>query len=435
MSSFNLYACAKSQASSRIIIIGGGAAGFFCAVTLSRQSSSTITILESTNHVLRKVRISGGGRCNVTSGLFHDDVRSFSNQYPRGLQVMPAVLSRFGAPQVMQFFENEGVRLKTEKSGKVFPESNDSKSIVSALLNATRRAGVQVRMKSRVIDIDKCQECFEVKLSNGDVLLAEYVVIATGSARTPHAWAERMGHKIVKPLPSLFTFQIKEERLRELAGVSVEDVSIQLLVDGKTKKRNPGLDQRGAVLMTHWGLSGPAVLSLSAYGARVLHKNGYKMECVVNWIPSLSIDEKVTALRLARSTHGNKNIGNSGPFRNRIPNRLWRYLVGKMSISVTDLKWSSLRNEQIEDLSKILHACKLQIVGKGVFKEEFVTAGGVSLKSIDTRTFESKLVPKLYFAGETLDIDGRTGGYNFQNAWSSSYLAAISISKNIEQTS
>lgn len=426
-----------------MVIIGGGAAGFFCAITLSRRAGSCahVTILEGSSSVLEKVRISGGGRCNVTSALEHDDARAFSAHYARGVRAMPAVLSRFGPADVVHFFEQEGVPLKAEPSGKVFPVSDSSESVVDALVNAARKAGVQVKMRKRVMDVERRGERFLLSVAGGEEMEAEYVVIATGSARAAHKWAERLGHAIVPQVPSLFTFRVDDARLHALAGVAVDDCEVSLRLPrgeaSAAKKRRrgghaeTGFTQRGSLLVTHWGLSGPAVLTLSAFGARELHRHKYRMPCTVDWIPTLTREEKVALLRSARITLSQKNIATVSPFRRKFPNRLWRYLIeGEPTLSTTQ-KWNSLRNEHVEKLADVLHCSVFEITGKGEFKEEFVTAGGVALNGVNTQTFESKQEPKLYFAGETLDVDGRTGGYNLEFAWSSGFIAGSSIAKKL----
>lgn len=428
---------------SPVVIIGGGAAGFLCAITLSRRAGSRahVTILEGSSSVLEKVRISGGGRCNVTSALEHDDHRAFSAHYARGSYAMPAVLSRFGPADVVRFFEQEGVPLKTEPSGKLFPMSDSSSSVVDALVNAAKRAGVGVGMRKRVVDVTRRGERFLLSIAGGEEMEAEYVVISTGSARPAHNWAKRFGHAIVPPVPSLFTFRVDDASLHALAGVAVDDCAVSLRLPrgdaSAAKKRRrggrggTGLTQRGPLLVTHWGLSGPAVLTLSAFGARELHGHKYRMACTVDWVPALTREEKVALLRSARVTLSQKNIATVSPFRRKFPNRLWRYLIEGVQTLSTAQKWKSLRNENVEKLADVLHCSVFEITGKGEFKEEFVTAGGVALNGINTKTFESKQTPGLYFAGETLDVDGRTGGYNLEFAWSSGFIAGSSIAERL----
>lgn len=426
-----LRACKTPVAKPRTIVVGGGAAGFFCAITLSRLSSTPVTILESSSQVLQKVRISGGGRCNITSALYHDDPLMFSAQYARGAREMPAILSRYGAREVVQFFEREGVTLKTEKSGKIFPVSDSSETVINALVEAAKSNGVKIRTKARVVNVKEGARGFHVVLKSEEFMKAEFVVIATGSARVAYDWAAKLGHTIVPPVPSLFTFRVEDVNLRRLAGVSVQDVAIKLVVNGKERKRIDGLEQRGALLITHWGLSGPAVLSLSAFGARILQEREYNMNCIINWLPKLSTPEIMMILTEARSALGVKNMMTASPLRKFLPARLWKYLVERTDGFRAEQKWAALRNEQIAKLVRSLQEYKLQITGKGEFKEEFVTAGGISLKSINTTTFESKRVSGLYFAGEALDVDGRTGGYNLEFAWSSGHIAGTSIAEKI----
>lgn len=431
---------AKSRAAiSRVVIVGGGAAGHLAALTCARRTRqrAQVLVLESSSDVLSKVRLSGGGRCNVTSALDMNDRHAFAANYPHGRHEMPSVVSRFGSQNVMSFFENEGVALKTEVGGKVFPVSNDSSSITNALVHACRDAGVQVLTKSRVVRVTPLQNHdqqlkYQVHTSNGQCHDAHFVVVSTGSARSTWTWAATLGHRVIDPVPSLFTFGIDDIRLRGLAGISVADVSIHLQVNKRTKRYVPGLSQRGPMLVTHWGLSGPAVLSLSAFGARVLHDNHYQMQCVVDWVPHYSFQEKLEILRNARRMYTQKYVSSACPFRKRIPKRLWQSLVHHTSrvqgfeVS-TDITWSSASNKFIDGLANQLHLCSFKMSRKGQFKDEFVTSGGVSLCDINTATFESKRAASLYFAGETLDVDGRTGGFNLQFAWSSGYIAGNAI--------
>lgn len=432
---------------SRVVVVGGGAAGFFAAISLARVAgqASSVTILEGSPTVLSKVRISGGGRCNVTSGLHHDDARAFAANYPRGSRAMPAVLSRFGAADVVRFFEDEGVALKVEPTGKIFPVSDSSETVIAALVSAAKRVGVSIHTRARVADVQywDMNGKFDVYISGGRSVAADFVIVATGSALIPQRWAARMGHTIVPPVPSLFTFQVKDARLRELAGVAVEDCSVCLKVSKnerevkKTRKKgrhNTGLTQRGPLLITHWGLSGPVVLTLSAFGARVLHEEKYNAIVAVDWIPSLSLEEKASQLQAARLSLAQKNIATVCPFRQKFPKRLWRYLLGSVPGLAVSQRWGSLKSEDLKRLATIVHCSQFAVVGKGEFKEEFVTAGGVALGCVNMKTFESKHCSGLYFAGEALDVDGRTGGYNLEFAWSSGYIAGTSIGRRILQS-
>lgn len=433
----------QDENSAQVVVIGGGAAGHMAAITCARRvrSHCEIVLLESTSSVLSKVRQSGGGRCNVTSALDINDGYAFSANYPRGRHEMLSVVSRFNSKSAMSFFEDEGVALKTEPSGKVFPVSDDSSSVVDALVRACRDVGVRVLTNVRVQRVETHLEPdadrrYIIHTSKGERHAADFVVVATGSARSTWAWAASLGHRIINPVPSLFTFGIDDNRLQGLAGLSVVDVAVNLQVDKRVKRRVPGLSQRGAVIVTHWGLSGPAVLSLSAFGARVMYEQRYRIECIVDWIPMLSLNEKTNFLRDARVSHAQKHVATFCPLRNHLPKRLWQSLV--VHVCQEDgfqkdgnILWSSVTNKFIDSLAQQLHHCSFQVLRKGQFKDEFVTSGGVALPDVDTSTFESKRAPRMYFAGETLDVDGRTGGYNLQFAWSSGYIAGSSIADAI----
>lgn len=438
-SPISLSAPSKPQ----VVIVGGGAAGFFAGITLARITgeSTTVTILEGSPAVLSKVRISGGGRCNVTSGLDHHDSLAFAANYPRGSRAMPAILSRFGPADVVRFFEEEGVALKVEATGKIFPVSDSSDTVIDALVAAAARAGIAVHTRVRVVDIRQ-DGAFQVLTASGHTRRADFVLVATGSAPAAQRWAARLGHAVIAPVPSLFTFRVDDARLRELAGVSVPDCRVSLQVpkvnkDGSKKrgrsKGNDGLVQRGPLLITHWGLSGPAILTLSAFGARILNEEKYKLTCAVDWLPELTLEEKVSWLRTAKLSLGMKNIATVSPFKGKFPNRMWRYLLESIPGLLVSQKWSSLRNEHMNKLADKLHCSKFLVKGKGQFKDEFVTAGGVALNNIHSKTFESKHCPGLYFAGEALDVDGRTGGYNLEFAWSSGYIVGASIGDKVLQ--
>ena len=433
----------STEIKSDVLVIGGGAAGHLAAITCARNAPSNVAInlLEGSPRLLSKVRISGGGRCNVTSAAHGNDIREFAEQYPRGNREMLAVLSSFGPQQACQFFEDEGVALKTEPGGKVFPVSDSSETVIAALTNACRKGGVHTYTNTRVKELHRMEGNFvsyEANVGNNRRFTADYVVIATGSAALAHQWAEVLGHKIIPTVPSLFTFGINDPRLNGLAGVAVSDclISLQLPKDGKTKsgnmKKYNGFTQRGPLLVTHWGLSGPAVLSLSAFGARILHQYSYAMKCKVNWVPSMSLSEKEEVLRICRQSMKNKGLLTMSPFRANIPKRMWVALISNVDGVDQNMKWSSLSNGLISKLAGAIHGSTFDIHSKGVFKDEFVTAGGIDLKDINTKTFESRHSPGLYFAGETLDVDGRTGGYNLEFAWSSGYLAGRAVATALQ---
>ncbi|PXF40781.1 hypothetical protein BWQ96_09491 [Gracilariopsis chorda] len=371
----------------QVVIVGGGAAGHLAAITCARNCSASVLILESGPSVLQKV-------CD--------------------------------------FFENEQVPLKVEPSGKVFPTSDDSATVIRALVDAARRAGVVTEIRARVRALSRWEDSYYVDLVDGRRFMADYAVLATGSARTAHVWAQNLGHKVVETVPSLFTFGVRDERLNGLAGVSVRDCEVRIVPNPKPKRPVPGLVQRGSLLITHWGLSGPAILSLSAFGARVMYDCVYRIACIVDWVPDLALDEKLKVLKESRRILGQKRVLNIHPFRGNLPQRLWKALAGAVPGIDSSLKWANLNNAMIQALAEQLHKCRFHVSSKGQFKEEFVTAGGVDLSEINMKTFESKRSPGLYFAGETLDVDGKTGGYNLTFAWASGYIAGLSIASRVE---
>lgn len=329
--------------------------------------------------------------------------------------------------------------LKVEHDGKVFPVSNDSDTVVRALQTAAKRAHVQLSLKCRVVNVVRSADMYRVDIANGHSMYAHFVLVATGGALRPHSWAEQLGHVIIPTVPSLFTFGISDDRLVGLAGVSVPDCTVQLVRHdvqdkghGRRRKRHDSqLCQRGPVLITHWGLSGPAILALSAFGARVLHETKYHMTCCVDWMPHLSLQEKRQVLYEARLRHAMKNVSTVSPCGNAFPRRLWHALaVSIVGITGTE-KWKTVSNNIIDKFAHVLHSCKFEVSSKGAFKEEFVTAGGVALSGVNMKTFESKHSPGLFFAGETLDVDGKTGGFNLGFAWSSGYVAGNAIAENI----
>lgn len=449
------------------IIVGGGPAGFFTAIHLARTSRElggprpAITILEATNRVLQKVRISGGGRCNVTNALDKDDPRRFALNYPpgRGRREMVGPLHAWSALDTMAWFEAEKVPLKIEPSGKVFPVSDDSANVIDALVQAARREGISIETRKRVTNVgiaghedesSKRLDHSHFKVTvNGEEndRFCSAVCVSTGSAWMAQQWASDFSHSLVPLVPSLFTFKIENDpRLVGLAGVSVPDVKTKLLRLGVTsrsgivEKHETGqrtrdslanLEHRGPILITHWGLSGPAILQLSSLGARVLHAANYVADCVVDFIPAYSYNEKVDILRSARTRFAQKTICKISPFQaENLPNRLWRSFV-LFTGCPADAKWANVSNAQLSSFADVLHSSSFHVTGKGEFKEEFVTAGGIATTSISTKTFESKHVPGLYFAGEVINVDGITGGFNFQNAWSSGFLAGTSMANRL----
>ena len=405
-----------------LIVIGGGAAGFFGAITCARTApESKVIIVEAGKHFLQKVRISGGGRCNVTHHCF-DPARLVQN-YPRGNKALRGAFSRFQPQDVVDWFHGEGVRLKTEADGRMFPVSNQSETIVQTLTQAAESAGVTLRPGSPVQTIEKIEsQRFQVRLKSGEILTGDRLLIATGSNPKGYQWAAQLGHKLIPSVPSLFTFNLNDAALTQLAGVSIAPVQVSL-----TPKFKEDLCQSGAVLITHWGLSGPAILKLSAWGARQLYDCGYQHPVWCNWLPEYKRQDIEQALQSCKQSHARKLIAQHCPFA--LPKRFWQWLTQEVAIQSTQ-RWADFSNAQQQKLVQHLSRCQLEITGKGQFKEEFVTCGGVALSSVNFKTLESRCCPGVYFAGEILDIDGVTGGFNFQNAWTTSWLAGQAIAQS-----
>ncbi|CAN1212669.1 Flavoprotein [Tumidithrix helvetica PCC 7403] len=422
--------------SLHVVVIGGGAAGFFGAIqaaSAAKQSFSPIqvTLLEAAHQPLAKVRISGGGRCNVTHACF--EPATLIQNYPRGGKALLGAFNRFQPRDLVAWFAAQGVELKTEADGRMFPITDDSSTIVECLTWSAKKAGVILDIGKPVMEVnsfltEEGKQQFEVILKSGRQIECDRILLATGSNPNGHQIARALGHTIEPPVPSLFTFNINDPQLQELAGVSVESAKLQLVskdTESKAgKKAKNQLEQTGALLVTHWGLSGPAVLKLSAWAARTLHECGYQTNLRVNWLPQFHSDLVRQTLLDAKQEFPKRSLGSHCPFA--LPRRLWQYLLARTEIEL-EKRWSELPNKSIERLAIALTASTYTIAGKGVFKEEFVTCGGVNLKEVDFKTMESRLCPGLYFAGEVLDIDGVTGGFNFQSAWTTSWLAGQAI--------
>lgn len=399
-----------------IAVIGGGAAGFFGAITCAESNLEVrVRLFERSGDVLSKVRVSGGGRCNVTHACF--DPKILVENYPRGAQALRGPLSRFQPRDTVDWFAQRGVELKTEADGRMFPVTDQSSTIVDCLITAADRAKVKVETQSHLVDLKHSGSGFMLVFENGQTRSADRVLLATGSSREGYRWAEALGHTIVPPVPSLFTFQIADRRFGGLAGLSVSRARVELVA--------ARLVQIGPVLITHWGLSGPAILKLSAWGARALHDAAYRMPLKINWLADLSAEELKAAFVKAKAGQPKKVVSGKSIFPT-LPQRLWERFVESAGIPA-DRLWADFKKEEALKLGAVLQSSVYQIHGKGVFKEEFVTCGGVNLDEIHFKTMESKKCPGLYFAGEILDIDGVTGGFNFQNAWTTAYLAGKSL--------
>jgi predicted Rossmann fold flavoprotein len=414
--------------SLQIVVVGGGAAGFFGAIAAAEaHPQAQVTLLEAGRQPLSKVRISGGGRCNVTHACFEPAL--LVQNYPRGNKALRGAFSRFQSQDTVNWFTSRGVRLKTEADGRMFPTTDNSETIVECLNHFADKAGVEIRTGVPVVAVKQTTipfkqqliscPAFELTLKSGERLQSDRLLLATGSSLQGYQIAKSLGHQIEPPVPSLFTFNVLDPELRELAGISVESVKARLLLSD-TKP----LEQTGPLLITHWGLSGPAVLKLSAWGARVLHDCRYRATFQINWLPQFDPDQLRQQLLAAKTEQPRRSIANYCPLP--FPRRLWQYLALRSGIEA-EAQWANLSKKQANQLVEALTQSQYAIEGKGAFKEEFVTCGGVRLKEVDFKTMESHCCPGLYFAGEILDIDGITGGFNFQSAWTTAWLAGRAI--------
>lgn len=396
---------------SNIVVLGGGAAGYFAAIRAAEEApDAKVLLLEAAATPLQKVRISGGGRCNVTHHQF--DPAILVTKYPRGAKELRGVLSRFGPRDTMQWFEARGVALKTEPDGRVFPITDDSETICACLTVAAEKAGVEVRTHTTITRLTRE---LELTLKGGDSMQASAVLLASGS--NPHGLrlAQSVGHTVVPPVPSLFTFEVQDPRIEGLSGISLPHVRAKALVGDAT------IEQEGPLLITHWGFSAHAVLRLSAWGAREFHASGYQAKVVFDLVPGVKEEALRFRAEAMRRERPAATLG-ANPLVEEVPRRLWERLVEEAGGSPT-MRWGDVPNRGMQQIVDELKRATFQVTGKGPFREEFVTAGGVDRKEVDWRTMQSKLVPGLFFAGEVLDVDALTGGYNLQNAWSTGWLA------------
>lgn len=402
----------------RLVVIGGGAAGFFCAVNAARMNALLeVILLEKTNKILSKVKVSGGGRCNVTHACF--EIADMIRSYPRGANFLKKAFHQFFTTDTIKWFSERGVVLKTEDDGRMFPVTDSSQTIIDCLLREADKHGVQVKMKSEVEGLRRENTGkFILPFEGGHSIPADFVCIASGgyAKSDMFSWLKQTGHAIEEPVPSLFTFNMPGNKIRELPGVSVPDAQVR--VTGSK------LSSRGPLLITHWGMSGPAVLRLSAWGAREFAACNYQFSILVNWLGDKKDQELQEEFRSLRLELASQKIYNRNPFG--LPQRLWQYLLEESGIHA-ELRWADLPAKEQNRLIKNTCSQEFHVSGKTTFKEEFVTAGGIKLSEIDPQTMQSKLVPGLYFAGEIMDVDGITGGFNFQHAWTSGYIAAKAI--------
>lgn len=402
---------------TNVLIVGGGAAGFFAAINIAELNPNlTVTIVEKSKNVLQKVKVSGGGRCNVTHAEFNP--KELAKNYPRGEKELIGPFHQFCSGDTMAWFQDRGVPLKIEEDGRVFPKSNNSQSIIDCFIDLVNKHKITLLTKEGVTALQQNPEGIWEVTTTTKTIYANSVVIATGSSDKIWNMLAKLGHTIVNPVPSLFTFNIKDNRIKNLAGIAV---------NATAQIKQSKLFAQGAVLITHWGLSGPAILKLSAWGARELNAKKYNFTLVVNWLNDTGTYEAEEILISLKQKTPGKTIYANNVFS--IPKRLWQSLVNAAAIPET-LTWAEISKKQIRILANQLTQCEFNVTGKSTFKEEFVTAGGVSLKEVDFKTFKSKLFDSLYFAGEVLDIDAITGGFNFQNAWTGAYLAAKAIAVN-----
>ncbi len=399
------------------MIIGGGAAGFFAAITCAEANPAVkVLLLEKTGKLLSKVRVSGGGRCNVTHACFQPS--AFSQNYPRGQKVLKKLLPLFGAQDTVAWFEKRGVVLKAEPDGRMFPQSNSSETIIDCLLDSARKAGVIIRTNVGVQEIQPINQDGEVhfllKLSTGEELKASKVLVATGGSpkAESYGWLQALGHSIEPPLPSLFTLNVPGSPFKDLQGVAVPKAKVKLT--------GQKLETEGPLLITHWGLSGPAVLRFSAWGAKLMHGLHYTGTALVNWVPDYSEDQVRQQILQHRQASPHKTVLTNPLFQ--LPTRLWQRLCVLAEVADT-AKWTELPGKAQNKLIELLLRTPFAVKGKTTFKEEFVTCGGIKLDELHLERMESKVVPGLFFAGEVVDIDGITGGFNFQAAWTGGFLA------------
>lgn len=401
-----------------VIIAGGGAAGFFTAINAAENFPELkIAILERGKEVLNKVKISGGGRCNVTHAEFIP--KELTQNYPRGEKELLGPFHTFMTGDTMEWFESRGVELKIEDDGRIFPVSDDSQTIINCFVKEVKRLGVDVLLKQSVKTIYKAENQFIVETAT-DKFIAEKIVVSTGNNTKIWKLLEKLGHTIISPVPSLFTFNINDSRIAGLAGISTP-ATVKLLHPETQKVL---LEDSGPLLITHWGMSGPAILKLSAWGARILEPLNYQFKIEVNWLGSVTEEAVSDNLKNIKQLHGKQTLHKYSQFE--LPKRLWQNLLTASGIP-EKLTWAEITKNQLQNIANQLSKSVFEVSGKSTFKEEFVAAGGVDLKEIDFKTFESRIVPNMYLVGEVLNIDAITGGFNFQNAWTGGFIVAREV--------
>ena len=396
----------------RVAIIGGGAGGFFSAIAVkSNHHDAEVVIFEKSKKVLTKVKVSGGGRCNVTNACA--DIKVLSQAYPRGGNFLKKAFGIFNTKHLMQWFESHNVPLVIQADNHVFPKSQDSQSIIDCFLNETKKKGIVIKTSCGIRSIKKVITGLELSFSEHTQVF-DKVIIATGGSpkRTGLEWLEDLGHTIIDPIPSLFTFNMPKEAIISLMGIVVENALVSV--------RGTKLKSNGPLLITHWGMSGPAILKLSAFGARILSETSYNFSIQVNWVNEVNSEKVHSEIIRLVEEQGSKFMSNYRAYG--LQDRLWQFLIQKCEFS-KETRWSNIGKKGVNKLVNILTNDIYEVNGKTTFKEEFVTCGGVSLSDIDVKTMQSKVTPNLYFCGEVMDIDGITGGYNFQSAWTTGYIA------------
>lgn len=400
-----------------LIVVGGGAAGFFCAVNAARlHPGLQVALLEKTSKLLSKVKVSGGGRCNVTHACY--DIVEMSKRYPRGSNFVKKTFHQFFTTDTIEWFEERGVKLKTEKDGRMFPVTDSSQSIINCLLQEADKYNVRIQISTEVKQISRREIKWELETSAGERLSADYVCIACGgyTRAAQFEWLQALGHSIEIPVPSLFTFNMPGNPVTALMGVSVEETKVRI---ASTK-----LESTGPLLITHWGMSGPAILKLSAWGARELQRADYTFTAIVNWLPAFTEHELREKFQQLRYDLASQKIVNRNPFG--LPQRLWEFMLTQAQVK-PDTRWADLPVKEQNILIRDISAGPFSVRSKTTFKEEFVTAGGIRLQEIDHHTMMSRKQPGLYFAGEIIDVDAVTGGFNFQHAWTSGYIVAKNL--------
>jgi predicted Rossmann fold flavoprotein len=398
----------------KVAIIGGGAAGMFSAIHVKYNfPDAVVYVFEKSKHVLSKVKISGGGRCNVTNGA--ESIRELIKAYPRGSKQLKKVFSRFDNHDMIEWLESRGVKTVIQEDRCVFPMAQDSQVIIDCFLSEAKQSGVIIKTNSKVDSITEVEDKLNLNFENGDDQIFDKVIVTTGGSpiRKGLDWMEKLGHQIEDPVPSLFTFNMPQEKIRELMGVVVENAV--------TKIQGTKFLAEGPLLITHWGMSGPAILILSSWGARYLSEQKYDFKVQVNWVNEANQDKVKVELSDIIKTHSQKMISNFRPYK--LPERLWLYLIEKSGIEEIK-KWGDLSKKNINKITDLLTNDLYSVHGKTTFRDEFVTCGGVSLAEVDFNKMQSRKVKNLYFAGEVLDVDAITGGYNFQAAWSMAFVAA-----------